>query len=168
MEKDELKAAKTAFENIKESIASATKLTYRDEGKQLSIGTDASDLGMGQPKQGVAIENIGEESVEIIEFASKALPESAKHGSATYRELLAMIFAIKKFGKFLIFTDHRALVYLFDKKQTSPLALRWIDYLANFDVEVVHRRGADNIVADTLSRSEMNKIMFYLFYLRET
>ena len=161
--------AKQAFEEIKKEMIKEVTLAYTNPGKTVLIGTDASEKGIGawrgHAKDDIPIENLREPDIEICEFASKALPESAQHGSATYRELLAIIFALKKFEKhllgtkFILFTDHKALVYLFNKKQTSPLALRWIDYLANFDFEIIHWKGQENTIADALSRMDMNNII---------
>nr|GFC58721.1 reverse transcriptase domain-containing protein [Tanacetum cinerariifolium] len=50
--------------------------------------------------------------------------------------------------------DHSALKYLFAKKDAKARLLRWILLLQEFDFKVINTRGAENYVADHLSRLE--------------
>ena len=74
------------------------------------------------------------------------------------RELLAVIHALRTWRhyllgrKFIIVSDHHSLKYLQTQPQLSRRRARWLEILAEFDFEIVHRPGKSNVVADALSR----------------
>ena len=78
--------------------------------------------------------------------------------NTTEKELLAIVFALEKFrsyllgSKVIIFTDHAALKFLLNKKETKPRLMRWVLLMQEFDLEIKDRRGVENVVADHLSR----------------
>ncbi|GKG50139.1 reverse transcriptase domain-containing protein, partial [Tanacetum coccineum] len=57
-------------------------------------------------------------------------------------------------NKSKVYTDHSALNYLFAKKDAKARLLRWVLLLQEFDFEVIDTKGAENYVADHLSRFE--------------
>ncbi|KAK1686377.1 hypothetical protein QYE76_047225 [Lolium multiflorum] len=57
-------------------------------------------------------------------------------------------------SKVTIHTDHAAIRYLMEKKDAKPKLIRWVLLLQEFDLHIVDRKGADNPVADNLSRLE--------------
>ncbi|GKC39333.1 reverse transcriptase domain-containing protein [Tanacetum coccineum] len=52
------------------------------------------------------------------------------------------------------FLDHSALKYLFAKTDSKAILLRWILLLPEFTFKVIDTKGAENLVADHLSRLE--------------
>ena len=78
--------------------------------------------------------------------------------ATTEKELLAVVFAFEKFrsyivnSKVIVYTDYAAIKYLLSKKDAKPRLIRWILLLQEFDVEIRDKKGAENVVADHLSR----------------
>ncbi|GJY97869.1 reverse transcriptase domain-containing protein [Tanacetum coccineum] len=76
------------------------------------------------------------------------------------KELLAVVYAFKKFrpylvlSKTIVYTDHSALKYLLAKQDAKPRLLRWILLLQEFDVIIRDKKEAKNLAADHLSRLE--------------
>ena len=70
------------------------------------------------------------------------------------------VFACDKFkpyivdSKVTIHTDHAAIKYLMEKKDAKPRLIRWVLLLQEFDLHIIDRKGAENPVADNLSRLE--------------
>ncbi|GKF59783.1 reverse transcriptase domain-containing protein [Tanacetum coccineum] len=53
-----------------------------------------------------------------------------------------------------MYTDHSALKYLFAKKDSKARLLRWVLLLQEFKFKVIDTKGAENLVANHLSRLE--------------
>ena len=69
------------------------------------------------------------------------------HTLATWRQYF--------FGsKFSIRTDHNSLQHLLQQKTLSEEQQKWIEKIAAFDLEILHKRGKDNVVVDALSRKD--------------
>ncbi|GJR22203.1 reverse transcriptase domain-containing protein [Tanacetum coccineum] len=82
------------------------------------------------------------------------------HYTTTEKEMLAVVYAFEKFRSYLIlnksivYTDHSALKYLFAKKDSKARLLWWVLLLQEFEFKVINTKGAENLVADHLSRLE--------------
>src|ERR1041384_3092077 len=115
---------------------------------------DASDFAVG-----AVLGQRVDKKLNVIHYASKTLDSAQKNYATTEKELLAVVFSCDKFrqyivdSKVIIHTDHVAIKYLMEKKDTKPRIIRWV-LLQEFDLHVVDRKGADNLVADNLSRME--------------
>jgi hypothetical protein len=76
--------------------------------------------------------------------------------STTEREALGMIYSVTKFRHYLLdkrFTfhvDHTALVYLVFKALLTGKLARWTLLLQEYELDIVHRPGAQHAVADYL------------------
>ena len=113
-----------------------------------------------------------------IAFMSRVLQPAEKNYSATDREALAIYFGVSKFSqyllgrKFTLLTDHKPLVTIFGKKKGIPAMAagrlqRWSVFLSNFDFDIQHINGKDNVNADFLSRftDRHEKVEFDVSYL---
>nr|GEU96508.1 reverse transcriptase domain-containing protein [Tanacetum cinerariifolium] len=93
-----------------------------------------------------------------IHYASKTMTDAQAHYTTTEKELLAVVYAFKKFlpylvlSKSIVYTDHSALNYLFNKQDAKPRLLKWVLLLQEFDFTVCDIKGAENLAANHLSR----------------
>ncbi|GJU28913.1 reverse transcriptase domain-containing protein [Tanacetum coccineum] len=119
------------------------------------IMCDASDYAIGA----VLGQRI-EKHFRPIHYASKTMTEAETNYTTTEKEMLAVVYAFEKFRSYLImnksvvYTDHSALKYLFNKKDAKARLLRWVLLLQEFDFKVIDTKGAENYAADHLSRLE--------------
>jgi hypothetical protein len=65
--------------------------------------------------------------------------------------------------KILIRTNHNSLQYLLQQKTLSTEQHKWIEKIATFDMEILHKKGKDNIVANALSRKDEEVQTFAIF-----
>nr|GEY74397.1 reverse transcriptase domain-containing protein [Tanacetum cinerariifolium] len=88
------------------------------------------------------------------------MTEAESKYTMTKKEMLAVVYAFEKFRSYLIlnngivYTDHSALKYLFQKKDSKVRLLRWVLLLQEFTFKVIDTKGAANLAADHLSRLE--------------
>jgi hypothetical protein len=67
-----------------------------------------------------------------VSYASKTLTGPQLNYATTEKELLVVVFALKKFRSYLVgikvivYIDHAALKYLLTKKYAKPCLIRWI------------------------------------------
>ena len=54
--------------------------------------------------------------------------------------------------RFTLRTDHNSLIWLMGFKNMEGQLARWIEQLAVYNMEIVHRPGKDHVNADGLSR----------------
>lgn len=148
-------SAEKSFVKIKELLISAPLLANPDFNKPFSIHCDASDTAIA----GVLTQDL--EGVEQpIAYFSQKLTSPEQRYFATEKEALAVLKSVEKFrcyvegSKFTVITDASALTYILRSSwRTSSRLCRWSIELQRHDMIIKHRRGIDNVVPDTLSRS---------------
>ena len=141
------------FETIINLLTSAPIMQSLDWSLLFELMCDASDYAvgavLGQRKEGKPY---------VIYYASRTLNSAQMNYTTTEKELLAVIFALDKFRSYLIgsptvvFSDHAAIRYLMSKQDAKPRLLRWILLIQEFNLTIKDKKGAENVVADHLSR----------------
>ena len=146
---------KLAFDRLKQALVSAPIVMAPDWSLPFELMCDASDHAIG-----VVLGQRKENRLHVIYYASRTLTETQLNYATTEKEMLAVIFAFDKFRSYLlgthviVYTDHAALKYLMNKKDSKPRLIRWVLLLQEFDIEIRDKKGAENVVADHLSRLE--------------
>ena len=153
--------ARSAFSAAKDALADATLLSHPQPNAHLAIMSDASDIAIGAVLQ----QRVGDEWQPISYFSRKLNPTERRY-STFDRELLAIYLAIGHFRhmvegrEFTVFTDHKPLTRALSSRGTrhSPRQVRHLDFISQFTADIRHIKGANNSVADALSRIEINSI----------
>jgi len=97
-----------------------------------------------------------------VAYASRQLKVHEKNYPTHDLELAAVVFALKTWrhylygSQFQVFSDHKSLKYLFDQKELNMRLRRWMEYLKDYDFELLYHPGKANVVADALSRKRMH------------
>ncbi len=143
------------FDALKTALSNAPVLQFPNYAEAFTMLTDASALGLGtvlmQPDQ--------RGKLHTIAYASRTLNQAEKNYSVTHLEVLAVVWALKKFRdivysyKITIFTDHAPVTHLFKSKNLQGRLARWFLTIEEFCPEIRHVPGRANVVADSLSRN---------------
>ena len=140
-----------AFEKIKTALTTLPVLTYFDKDKDHIIQTDASKTGLGA---------VSLQETQPVVYASRALTDTEQRYSNIGRELLGVVFGLKRphhytSGKSITDeTDCQPLTSIWKKTiaTSSPRLQRLLLRLAQYDVHIEYLRGKENIIADALLR----------------
>ena len=141
-----------AFAQAKTIVANLPTLHSVKPGYEIFIDTDASEYGVGS----VIYHRING-VVTPIRFDSKVLSQKANAEWETItKETYAIVRALQTYEyllrgrEFTVRTDHRNLCWL--DKAEKRMHVNWRNIIAEFDFKVVHVSGANNVIADSLSR----------------
>ncbi|GJZ43757.1 putative reverse transcriptase domain-containing protein [Tanacetum coccineum] len=90
---------------------------------------------------------------KVITYASRQLKPHEENYTTHDLELGAVVFALK-IWRCTVFTDHKSLQHILDKKELNMRQCRWLELLADYDCEICYHPGKTNVVADALSRKK--------------
>ena len=128
-------------------------LAYPDFTKEFYLIADASGTGIGY-----VLCQLHDGHERVVMYGGRSLSDTEQKGSATEREALAIVSAIKKCHpylhgkKFTAVCDHKPLKWLLDTKEPTGKLARWAMILQSYDFEIQYRPGRANSAADGLSR----------------
>nr|GEX52974.1 reverse transcriptase domain-containing protein [Tanacetum cinerariifolium] len=144
-----------AFNTLMKKLTKAPILVVPDWNLPFELMCDASDYAivavLGQRKS---------KHFQPIHYASKTMIEAQIHYTTTEKEMLAVVYAFKKFwpylvlSKSIVYTDHSALKYLLNKQDAKPRLLRCVLLLQEFDIIILDKKGFENLAANHLLRLE--------------
>lgn len=141
----------SAFTLLKQALVTAPLLSLPDFSQKFVVETDASGKGIGAVLM---------QQHHPIAYISKSLGPKQQAMSVYERELLAIVYAVQKWGAylahapFIIKTDQRSIKHILDQKLNTSFQQAWVAKLMGFDFEIQYKEGAQNLAADALSRRE--------------
>ena len=150
------------FEDIKQELANLTELAHPvTEATEYQLVTDSSKYAIG-----AALHQMVNNEPVPIGFYSKKLTTPQQSWSAFDRELYAGFLSIIHFKSSIegrqvtLFTDHKPLIRAYRKLMplNSDKQQRQMSLVAEYVADIIYIQGKNNIVADCLSRPEVNAV----------
>ena len=160
-----------AFEQVKESLCNAAKLSHRDPAKIICIHTDASDKFWSGIVTQCDPSELQKPKIEQIHQPLAFLGSqfsTPQERWTTYEQEAFAIYETFKRLKYLmvcekgihIFTDHKNLLFTFQPLSVEPSiarhkmmkVARWALFLSTFNYVIAHVDGESNDFPDMLTR----------------
>lgn len=144
----------SAWHKIISLLDQAPLLHFPDFTRKFFLATDASTYGISA----VLFQKDDQGAKQYISFKARALKGAERNYSATKLESLAMVYGCLQFRhyllgrKFTLITDHQALCHLYNKREPNRISTGWFETLLEFDFDVTHIAGIQNVLPDHLSR----------------
>ena len=141
------------FKLLKEALRSAPCLAFPLREGKFVLDCDASDQAIG-----AELSQIQNGVERLIGYHSLVLLPQHKKYCTTRKELLAVVrfcvyYRNYLLGRqFLVRTDHNSLAWLTHFRHIEGQLARWLEVLAQFDFQIIHRPGNKHSNADALSR----------------
>ena len=145
-----------AFRTLKKALVTAPVLVSPDWSKPFRCHVDASQEAVG----GTLTQLDTEGSERVVAYYSRKLSDSEQDCTANERELLGLVYNLKRFRCYLegasfdIFTDNQVLQAFLEKKNISRKEARWLDLLGQFGIsKPTLVSGKVHVLGDALSRA---------------
>ena len=138
-----------SFKHLKGMLVEAPVLTQPTLGKEYTLYSDASGIGLGCVLM---------QDEKVVAYASRQLKPHEQNYPTHDLELVAVVFALKIWRHYLygekcrIFTDRKSLKYLLTQKELNLRQRRWLELFKDYDCLIDYHFGKANVVADALSR----------------
>nr|GEW59320.1 putative reverse transcriptase domain-containing protein [Tanacetum cinerariifolium] len=100
---------------------------------------------------------------KVIAYASRQLKPNEETYTTHDLELGAVVFVLKIWRHYVygtkctIFTDHKSLQHILNKKELNMRQRHCLELLTDYDCEIHYHLGKANVVADALSQKERIK-----------
>ena len=137
------------FSALKDMLTSAPILVLPEADQPYVVYTDASITGL------VCVLT---QHGKVIAYASRQLRKHEGNYPTHDLEMAAVVFALKIWRSYLygakvqILTDHKSLKYIFTQLELNLRQRRWMEFVADYDLDIAYHLGKANLVADSLSR----------------
>ena len=123
--------------------------------KPFRCHVDACQIAVG----GTLTQTDDEGQERVIAYFSKKLSDAEADYTANERELLGLVYFLKRFRCYLegstfeVITDNQVLKHFFTKPNMSRKEARWLDLLSQFNIDsLTLRPGRIHVLGDSLSR----------------
>lgn len=145
-----------AYETLKRELIKDVTLSFPDyspQAEKLELYVDASSRGAG-----CCLSQVQQGEYRVIGYSSMTFSDTQRNYSTTERELEALRWGIKScraflFGvPFLLYTDHKPLLYLKNTARENSRLTRTLNEIAEYEFQIKYQPGKDNEAADAMSR----------------
>ena len=145
-----------AFDKVKLLLQKSPVLKSPDYEKPFKLIIDSSDVGTGS----VLLQEASDGLDHPVSYFSKKFLKYQKNYSVVEKETLGLVLALEHFDVYLgstpfkikVYTDHNPLTFLKTMKNKNQRLVRWSLALQEYNLEIQHIPGSENVVADALSR----------------
>ena len=145
-----------AFDKVKLLLQKSPVLKSPDYEKPFKLIIDSSDVGTGS----VLVQEASDGLDHPVSYFSKKFLKYQKNYSVVEKETLGLVLALEHFDVYLgstpfkikVYTDHNPLTLLKTMKNKNQRLVRWSLALQEYNLEIQHIPGSENVVADALSR----------------
>lgn len=145
-----------AFGNLKELLVQSPIMIDPNWSRPFRCHTDASQLAVGGSL--TQLDEHGDE--RVISYFSKRLSPAEENHSANDRELLGLIYFLRRFrcylegSSFEVLTDNQVLKNFFSKATLSRREAGWVEFLGQFGISSMTLiKGKVHVLGDALSRA---------------
>lgn len=145
-----------AFECLQSLLTHAPVLAAPDFSKPFKLEVDASGVGAGA----VLLQTDKKGVDHPVSYYLKKFNSHQLKYSTIEKETLALLLALQHFEVYVgssnssltVYTDHNPLVFLQRMYNHNQCLMRCALALQDYHLDIRHKRGKDNVTADTLSR----------------
>ena len=118
------------------------------------LAVDASDTGADS----VLMQEDGNGVDHPVSYFSKKFNKHQKNYSTIEKECLSLILGLQRFesnqtslsSPTVVFSDHNSLIFTIKMKNKNQRLLRWSLLLKEYNHDIRHIKGKDNIISDAL------------------
>jgi len=152
------KAQEAAFLKIVVLFSSgkAPILRHYDPNRPALVETDASEFAIA----GILSQKFEDGKLKPVSSISRTLTAAEFNYDLYDKEMLAVVYSLKKWRYFLqgaihntiVYSDHQNLTYFKTAVSLNRRQARWAEDLVSFNFDLYYRKGSANQKADILSR----------------
>jgi RNase H-like domain found in reverse transcriptase/Reverse transcriptase (RNA-dependent DNA polymerase) len=129
-----------AFDTMKKQFMEELVLLMPDQSKPFQIESDASNVATGAVL--TQLDSNGDR--HPVAFLSKTFSKTERKYEIYDRELLGIIWALKKWRHYIqgsghttiVYSDHKNLTYFWTAQKLNDRQARWLLYLSGFDLSL--------------------------------
>ena len=143
-----------SFTKLKEPLSKEPILAFPVTNKEFINEVDASNYSIG----GILTQEQADGTIRTVAYYSCALSKQQQKWETFSKETYAVVVALRKWhsylygNKFVLRSDHNPLVTIRDKKDPRGKIARWLMELEEYEFDIVHLPGKENVKADFMSR----------------
>jgi hypothetical protein len=152
-----------AFDELKHQLLTIQRIYHFDPELSTKLETDSSDGVIA----GVLSQLHDDDKWYPIGFYSHVLNGHEPNWEIHDKELFAIIESFRRWrpelmsirSKVEVFSDHRSLEYFMTTKVLTAKQVRWMEFLSDFNFQIIYTTGKNNQKADILTRREQDLVI---------